>query len=82
MEVVYYTCLNEDCYRYRGVFIEGDTEHANCERTPLSLERDEERPSWMAVAAPVAVAAGLAAAATVAVRAIRARRDRGSEGQE
>ncbi|HZZ65153.1 MAG TPA: hypothetical protein VFE17_06630 [Candidatus Baltobacteraceae bacterium] len=82
MEVTYFTCLNDECYRYRGVFVEGDAEHTNCERAPLSLEREEQRPSWLAMAAPVAVAAGLAAAATVAVRAVRARRDRGSEGDQ
>ena len=73
MEVEYYTCLNESCARYRGVFIEGDPEHLNCERTSLSLEGERQPKGWMAVAAPVAIAAGIAAAATFAVRKLRGR---------
>lgn len=69
MEVVYYTCLNKDCYRYRGVFVEGDPQHERCDRAPLELEGTERKASrWMRLAVPVALAAGVVAVATMVVR--------------
>jgi len=62
MEVAYYTCLNRDCYKYRGIFMEGDAEHANCERAELFPQERTGMPVWMwfAIPAVLAMAAGAA----------------------
>jgi hypothetical protein len=62
MEVAYYTCLNSDCYKYRGIFIEGDPEHADCERARLFPEERAGMPIWMWLAVPAMLAMTAAAA--------------------
>ena len=64
MEIVYYTCLNNDCERHRNIFVEGDPLHAGCERDRLYLEgqaKPARVPAWVWFALPAAVGAGLAA---------------------
>lgn len=73
MDVVYYTCLNGDCELYRGIFIEGDPQHENCERASLFPEEPAARPAWT-WALPVALALAVGAAAFVYMRR-RARSD-------
>jgi hypothetical protein len=61
MEVAYYTCLNNECYKYRGIFMEGDPEHANCERARLyPQQRGVPMWTWFAASALAAIAAGAA----------------------
>jgi hypothetical protein len=55
-QTVYYTCLNDECYKYRGIFVEGDLEHANCARTPIEFEGQSRTPSWMRFGIPAALA--------------------------
>lgn len=68
LEIVYYTCLNDDCPKHRSVFMEGDPQHEGCAHERLWLEG--QRPSsraprllWRIV--PVASAAICAAVFTV-----------------
>jgi hypothetical protein len=71
VEVVYYTCLNNDCPKHRNIFLEGDPEHANCARERLWLEGQRPAPPrwlWFAIPAGLAV---LAAAAVLVSRKIR-----------
>jgi hypothetical protein len=56
VDIAYYTCLNNECYKYRGIFMEGDPEHANCERARLFPEERAGLPAWMWFAVPAAVA--------------------------
>lgn len=62
METVYYTCLNNACEKHRNVFVEGDPDHAGCERRRLYLEGQEERRTipWGFVAAAAVLALGAA----------------------
>jgi hypothetical protein len=74
-EVVYYTCLNNDCEKHRNIFVEGDPDHATCARERLFLQgQDEPRfPSWMWYAIPAALIGGIAAYIVISrVRASRA----------
>ena len=64
MEVVYYTCLNNDCERHRNVFVDGDPLHENCERRRLYLEGQEKAPgmpAWAWLALPAVLGLGAAA---------------------
>lgn len=62
IDVVYYTCLNNDCEKHRNVFVEGSPEHAECARERLYLEGQRKpAPSWLWYALPLAIAAGAAA---------------------
>jgi hypothetical protein len=72
VEIVYFTCLNNECERYRNVFAEGDPQHANCARERLYLQGERRpMPMWAWIAAPALML--LAAATFVALR--RARRN-------
>jgi hypothetical protein len=68
MEVAYFTCLNNECYKYRGIFMEGDPEHANCERAQLFPEERAGAPMWMWFAVPALLAAVAGAMAMMYVR--------------
>lgn len=64
MESVYYTCLNNDCEKHRNVFVDGDPDHATCERRRLYLEGQEQParvPMWALVAVPAVIGLGAAA---------------------
>lgn len=63
MEVVYYTCLNNDCPKHRNVFVEGDPEHANCERERLFLEGERKPASWVPIIASAAISLAVVGAA-------------------
>lgn len=70
VEIVYYTCMNNDCEKYRNIFAEGDPLHAECERERLWLEGERRPlPMWVWIAAPAALL--LAAAGTMALRVAR-----------
>ncbi len=70
LEVVYYTCLNNDCPKHRNIFREDDAEHENCERERLWLEGQKPgMPGW----AWFAIAAGLGMAAAAAALILRMR---------
>lgn len=70
LEVVYYTCLNNDCPKHRNIFVEGDPEHERCARERLWLEGQRRgMPRWLLFAVPAALAA--AAAAVVIVMQLR-----------
>lgn len=56
MEIVYYTCRNSDCPKHRNVFVEGDPQHAKCDRERLFLENESRGPQWMWFALPAAIA--------------------------
>lgn len=72
VEVVYYTCLNNDCPKHRNVFMEGDPQHERCARERLWLEGQRQRaPRWLWLAIPAALAA--AAGAVVLLRMMRDR---------
>jgi hypothetical protein len=72
VEVVYYTCLNNECPKHRNVFREGDPQHENCARERLWLEGQRaDVPRWLWFAIPVALAM-IVAGATLAVRKMRA----------
>lgn len=61
MEIVYFTCLNKDCERFRNIFAEGDAQHANCARERLWLEgQSPSMPmwTWLVVPAALLLAAG------------------------
>lgn len=74
VEIVYYTCLNNDCPKHRNVFREGDPQHENCARERLQLEGQREpMPLWLRIAIPVAVAAAIAGG-MLAARMIRTAR--------
>lgn len=73
LEIVYYTCVNNECPKHRNVFAEGDPQHERCARERLWLEgqRPAARiPRWIVFAAP-AVAAALAAGVLLLVRFMR-----------
>jgi|GEM_PF-3991934 len=73
-EIVYYTCLNNDCPKHRNVFIDGDPQHEGCARERLWLEgRRRGVPVWLWLAG-----AGLAVTAVVGtvMRAARKRQSR------
>lgn len=58
VDIVYYTCLNNDCAKHRNVFVEGDPQHEGCSRQRLWLEGErQQRPVWVWVAAGIAAAA-------------------------
>ena len=67
METTYYTCLNQHCVKHRNVFLEGDAEHENCERTVLRFDEESKRPGWLRWAVPAAAVV----AAVVAVQVIK-----------
>jgi hypothetical protein len=70
VEIVYYTCMNDECDKYRNVFAEGDPLHANCARERLWLQGEQRgMPMWAWLAAPIALAA--AAGAVFAFRRAR-----------
>lgn len=72
VEIVYYTCLNNDCPKHRNVFREGDPQHENCARERLQLEGQREpMPLWLRIAIPVAVAAAIAGGAHDPHRALQ-----------
>lgn len=72
-EIVYYTCRNSECEKYRNVFIEGDPEHANCERERLFLEGQTRVPQWVWFTVPAALAL-VAGAVVLGLRIAKARR--------
>lgn len=66
-EIVYFTCLNNDCPKHRNIFIEGDPEHAQCARERLYLEGERRpAPAWLRIAVPSALAAIAVGAVTAA----------------
>jgi hypothetical protein len=72
VEVVYYTCLNDVCPKYRNVFREGDPEHESCARERLWREGQEgAMPQWLWFAIPAALALMIAAGATLTIRRMR-----------
>ena len=83
MEIAYYTCLNDECFKYRGIFTEGNAQHANCERARLYLQGEQGLPgwTWLAVPAMVAIAAGVVALALVRKRRAQEQRPPSSERQ-
>lgn len=61
LEVVYYTCVNNECPKHRNVFAEGDPEHEHCARQRLWLEGQRPAvPVWVWFALPVAISAAVA----------------------
>lgn len=69
-EVVYYTCLNNECEKHRSVFIEGDPQHANCARERLHLEGERRATPWAPIIASAALSfAVVGIAAYLIVRA-------------
>lgn len=77
LEIVYYTCLNNECPKHRNVFMEGDPLHERCERERLWLEG--QRPvshaaRWMWIAVPVLVA--MSAGAFALLRMMRGRQEK------
>jgi hypothetical protein len=76
VEIVYYTCLNNECPKHRNVFAEGDPEHERCARERLWLEGQRRpMPVWLRLAIPSAIAAVVA----LGVMAMRRMRDRQSK---
>lgn len=70
VEIVYYTCLNNECPKHRNVFMEGDPQHDGCERERLWLEGQEpiaQSPRWMWIAVP-ALLGIIAGGAFLAIR--------------
>jgi hypothetical protein len=64
VEIVYFTCLNRDCEKYRNIFAEGDPLHENCERERLFLEGEQRGvPMWAWVAVPAVILMAVAAMA-------------------
>ncbi len=58
MEIVYYTCLNNECPKHRNVFMEGDPKHDGCARERLWLEgQSPTTPAWLWFAIPAALLA-------------------------
>jgi hypothetical protein len=72
MEVVYYTCLNNDCPKHRNIFTEGDPEHANCARERLYLEGERKPASWLPLIVTAAVSFAAAGAAVLLILRARA----------
>ena len=73
LEIVYYTCVNNECPKHRGVFTEGDPQHERCARERLRLEgqRPPARvPRWILFTVP-ALAAAIAAGALLLIRFMR-----------
>lgn len=54
VEVVYYTCLNNDCPKHRNVFMEGDSQHERCARERLWLQGQRPPRRWLWFALPAA----------------------------
>lgn len=72
VELVYYTCRNNDCPKHRNIFREGDAEHEGCARERLWLEGQRQAaPSWLWFAIPALLAAAVAAG-ILAARMLRA----------
>lgn len=66
MEMVYYTCLNNDCEKHRNIFVEGDSFHEHCERERLYLEGQRSPAlSWRWAAIPLGLAAAVGSAMLV-----------------
>lgn len=66
LEVVYYTCLNNDCPKHRNIFLEGDPEHERCARERLWLQGQRRgMPRWLLFVLPALLAAAGAAAVIV-----------------
>lgn len=83
LEIVYYTCLNNECPKHRGIFTDGDPQHEGCARERLWLEgqRPAARvPRWILIALPVAAA--LAAGAILVMRFMRVNEPNPSSIQE
>ena len=81
--VVYYTCLNNHCPKHRNIFIEGSSEHANCERERFDLE-DQRAPfpyAKIALAGTAVAAVIIAAFAAMRVR-MGTRTQRSITGEE
>jgi hypothetical protein len=76
VEMVYFTCLNKDCEKYRNVFTEGDPLHQNCARERLFQEEEQRGvPMWAWVAIPAVIF--MVAAGVMALR-----RPRGNMNQQ
>lgn len=77
VEMVYYTCLNNNCPKHRNIFVEGDPQHEGCARERVLLEGQHRPvPVWLWIA----IAAATAAAAAGALLAMRMMRGDGSPG--
>ncbi|HKU69149.1 MAG TPA: hypothetical protein VJP85_15360 [Candidatus Baltobacteraceae bacterium] len=73
VEIVYFTCLNEECPKHRDIFAEGDPEHERCAREPLWEEGQRRAmPGWFWAAMSAAIAAAIAGGA-IAMRMMRNR---------
>ena len=59
----YYTCRNNHCPKHRGVFLDGDPEHANCKREKLRFGDEPNPRKWLWIAAPAALVLGALAVA-------------------
>ena len=58
MNAVYYTCLNQHCPKHRNIFLDGDLEHAECQRTVFQLEDHRKPPGWRRYVLPSLMALG------------------------
>jgi hypothetical protein len=68
LDVVYFTCLNNQCPKHRNVFREGDPEHERCARQRLWLEGQRPAvPRWVWLLIP-ALAAAVIGATLAALR--------------
>jgi hypothetical protein len=77
VEIVYYTCLNNECPKHRNIFTEGDPQHEGCARERLWLEGQRPAaPLWLRLAIPAAIIAAIAGAALAMRKAREARSDR------
>ncbi|MDQ2663841.1 MAG: hypothetical protein M3Y18_07400 [Candidatus Eremiobacteraeota bacterium] len=82
METTYFTCQNKACAKHRGIFVEGDIEHADCAREVLSFGDESEGSSGMPKWLPwLAVPAGIAAVAG-AVQIVNAQRSKHRGGDD
>lgn len=59
----YYTCLNGHCPKHRNIFVDGDSQHANCARERLRFGDEPRSRKWLWFAAPAALALGALAVA-------------------
>lgn len=76
MEMVYYTCLNNDCPKHRNIFVEGDPQHEGCARERVLLEGQRRPvPLWLWIAIPAAMAAAIAGG-MLAMRMMREERSK------
>jgi hypothetical protein len=76
VEMVYYTCLNNNCPKHRNIFVEGDPQHEGCARERVLLEGQREpMPLWLWIAIPAAMAAAVAGG----MLAMRMMREQGSK---